>query len=199
MYAEPVPRLWNQTIETHRREVRDAILDTTADIVAEQGLRAVTMSQIAQRTGIGRATLYKYFPDVEAILRAWHERHVTAHLEHLDAVRNGPGDPGAKLAAVLEAFAFIAHGMAHQSHGAQLVALLHRDDHVTQAERRLHELIRDVLAEVAETGEVRSDITADELATYCRHALNAAGELPSKAAVHRLVELTLAGLRPSEH
>jgi len=25
-----VPKLWNETIEAHRREVRDAILDTTA-------------------------------------------------------------------------------------------------------------------------------------------------------------------------
>ena len=38
------------------------------------------MSQIAEQTGIGRATLYKYFPDVEAILLAWHERQVTGHL-----------------------------------------------------------------------------------------------------------------------
>ena len=73
-----MPKLWNETIEAHRREVRDAILDTTAALVAEHGLRSVTMSQIAEKTGIGRATLYKYFPDVEAILPAWHERQITA-------------------------------------------------------------------------------------------------------------------------
>jgi AcrR family transcriptional regulator len=43
-------------------EVRDVIVETTAALVAEHGLRAVTMSQIAEDTGIGRATLYKYFP-----------------------------------------------------------------------------------------------------------------------------------------
>ena len=65
-----MPKLWNVTIEAHRREVRDATLDTTVALVAEHGLRAVTMSQIAEETGIGRATLYKYFPNVEAILFA---------------------------------------------------------------------------------------------------------------------------------
>ena len=35
----PVPKLWNETIEAHRRAVRDAILDTTAALVAEHGLR----------------------------------------------------------------------------------------------------------------------------------------------------------------
>src|SRR4051812_36263133 len=82
-YTAAVPRLWNDTIETHRREVRDAILQTTAALASKHGVTAVTMSQIAEETGIGRATLYKYFPGVEAILVAWHEQHVAAHLEHL--------------------------------------------------------------------------------------------------------------------
>jgi AcrR family transcriptional regulator len=47
--------------------VRDAIVEATATLVARDGLRAVTMAQVAQQAGIGRATLYKYFPSVEAI------------------------------------------------------------------------------------------------------------------------------------
>src|SRR5687768_2488734 len=112
-YSEAMPKLWNETIEAHRREVRDAILDTTAALVAQHGLRSVTMSQIAEETGIGRATLYKYFPDVEAILFAWHERQIAGHLEHLAEVRDQAGDPGQRLEAVLEAYALIAH----ESHG----------------------------------------------------------------------------------
>jgi AcrR family transcriptional regulator len=67
-----VPKLWTETVETHRQEVREAILDATASLVQSRGLLAVTMSDIAEATGIGRATLYKYFPDVETILSAWH-------------------------------------------------------------------------------------------------------------------------------
>lgn len=68
------------------------------------------MSQIAAETGIGRATLYKYFPDVEAILVAWHERHVARHLEHLTEVRDRTADPLQRLEAVLGAYALISHG-----------------------------------------------------------------------------------------
>ncbi|MDR0358963.1 MAG: TetR/AcrR family transcriptional regulator, partial [bacterium] len=71
-----MPRLWNDTIEAHRQAVREATLDTAADLVAERGLASVTMSQIAEQTGIGRATMYKYFRDVDSILIAWHERQV---------------------------------------------------------------------------------------------------------------------------
>ena len=35
-----MPRLWNETIEAHRRDVRQAILDTTAELVTERGLRS---------------------------------------------------------------------------------------------------------------------------------------------------------------
>src|SRR5919107_2993176 len=109
VYTEVVPNLWNETMEAHRAAVRDAILDAAAALVAEHGLRSVTMSQIAEETGIGRATLYKYFPDVEAILFAWHERQIAGHLEQLAEVRDQAGDPGERLEAVLEAFALISH------------------------------------------------------------------------------------------
>src|SRR3954462_7349259 len=87
-YSRPVPRLWDDTIEAHRRTVRDVTLDTAAALVAEHGLASVTMSQIAGRAGIARATLYRYFPDVEAILVAWHERQVDRHLRQLVEVRD---------------------------------------------------------------------------------------------------------------
>src|SRR5437763_10067417 len=100
-----VPRLWSETLETHHREVREAILETTAALVAEHGLRSVTMSQIAEETGIGRATLYKYFSDVEAILLAWHECQIAGRLDYLAEVRDQASAGGERLAAVLDAYA----------------------------------------------------------------------------------------------
>jgi AcrR family transcriptional regulator len=188
-----VPRLWNATIEEHRRTVRDATLDTTAELVARHGLRSVTMSQIAEETGIGRATLYKYFPDVEAILVAWHERQIAGHLEHLAELRDRAGDARERLEAVLGAYAFIQH----EHHGTELAGLLHGGKHVARAQQHLRGLIRDLLAEGADTGHIRDDVAPDELAGFCLHALTAASGLPSKAAVRRLVSVTIAGLHPA--
>jgi AcrR family transcriptional regulator len=187
-----VPKLWQHTIEMHRHAVRDATLDTTVALVAKHGLRSVTMSQIAEETGIGRATLYKYFPDVEAILAAWHERQIAGHLEHLAELRDRAGDARAALEAVLEAYALIQH----EHHGTELAALLHRGEHVAQAEQQLRKFIRELLTGAAESGGVRTDVAPDELASYCLHALEAARTLKSRAAVRRLVAVTLAGLRP---
>ena len=194
-YTVGVPKLWNETIQAHRREVRDAILDATAALVAELGLLSVTMSQIAERTGIGRATLYKYFPDVEAILLAWHERQIASHLDELAGARDQAGSASERLQAVLETYALIAHE-SHGHHDSELAALLHRDDRVAGAERQVQEMISDLLIQVAATGDLRDDVPPDELASYCLHALSAARSLPSKTAVRRLVTVTLAGLRP---
>jgi AcrR family transcriptional regulator len=186
-----MPRLWDETIEAHRRAVRDATLDTTAALVAEHGLASVTMSQIAAETGIGRATLYKYFPDVDAILVAWHERQVAEHLAQLAEVRDQAGRAGERLKAVLETYALILH----EHHGSDLAASLHRGAHVAQAHQQLRDFVRDLLREGTASGEVRDDVTPEELASYCLHAVAAARHLPSKAAVSRLVGVILAGLQ----
>ena len=191
-YSGVMPRLWDETIEAHRRAVRDATLDTTAALVAQHGLASVTMSQIAEQTGIGRATLYKYFPDVDAILLAWHERQIADHLEQLAQVRDRAEHAGARLKAVLEAYALIVQ----QHHGSDLAALLHRGAHVARAQQQLHEFIRDLLREGAASGQVRDDVAPEELASYCLHAVAAARHLPSGAAVRRLVGVILAGLQP---
>jgi AcrR family transcriptional regulator len=190
-----VPKLWNETIEEHRRAVREAVLEVTAALVAEHGLRGVTMSRIAEGTGIGRATLYKYFPDVESIMTAWHERQITGHLQELAVLRDGPGSAGERLTVVLEAYAFIQR--RRHGHDAEIGAALHRGEHVAHAERHLRTFVRDLLAEGVEAGEVRDDVAPEELADYCLHALAAAGGLSSAAAVRRLVTVTVDGLRPS--
>src|SRR4051812_30834175 len=93
-------KLWEESMEAHRHQVRDAILDATAALVAERG-RSVTMSQIAERAGIGRATLYKYFGDIGAIIHAWHARQIAGHLRELAEIRDRTSGPGRRLEAPL--------------------------------------------------------------------------------------------------
>jgi AcrR family transcriptional regulator len=191
-----MPKLWSETIAAHRAEVRDAILETAVSLVEEQGLRGVTMSEIAEQTGIGRATLYKYFRDVESILHAWHERAIDAHLGQLRELRDRPGSATERLAAVLHAFASIAsESGGHRD--TELAALMHRGHKLLRPEAQLRALVSELVAEAAAVGEVRNDVAPKELAIYCIHALAAARTMPSKAAIDRLVEVTLAGLKPA--
>jgi AcrR family transcriptional regulator len=188
-----MPKLWTATIDTHRRTVREAILDAAWTLVKSRGPLAVRMSEVAEEAGIGRATLYKYFPDVESILVAWHHRHVAAHLEQLAALRDGPGDAGSRLRAVLDAYASICQ--QRERHGTDVAVLLHRGGEAGRAEEHVVALIRDLVAEAARDGQARDDVEPDELAQYAIHALAAAGRLQDGDAVRRLVDVTWAGIR----
>ena len=189
-----MPRLWSATIAEHRHDVRAAILDAAADLVAAHGLRGVTMSRIAKEAGIGRATLYKYFASVEAIVFAWHERQIERHLDQLAEVRDRAGDGVEQLEAVLRAYALIARE-TRARHERGLVELLHRDEHVASGRARLHSLVRDLVDAGVKQGALRNDVPSHELTTYCLHALSAAAHLPSRAAAERLVHVTLSALR----
>ena len=188
-----MPKAWTESIAAHRADVREAILHSVASLLSEKGMLSLTMSEIAARAGIGRATLYKHFSDVEAILLAWHERQISAHLDYLAEVRGNAAD-ARRLEAVLEAYAMIVHE-SRGHHDGELAAFLHRDGQVAAAQLRVREMLRALVAEGVHRGTVRDDVPPDELAGYCLAALTAAGNLPSKAAVRRLVEVTLAGLR----
>jgi len=195
VYRCHVPKLWNETIESHRRDVRDAVMETAASLVFEHGLRGVTMAQIAERAGIGRATLYKYFSDVDAILHAWHARQVDGHLRALREIHDGAGDPADRITSVLRAYARIVQKT--RSHDTDLVKFLHPDQQVHDAQRELHDMVAQLIAEAADAGKLRADVDASELASYCLHALNAAATVTSNKALDRLVTVTVDGLRSS--
>jgi AcrR family transcriptional regulator len=191
-----MPRIWHETIEAHRDAVREATINATAALVAEHGLTGVTMSQIAKDTGIGRATLYKYFPDVESILKAWHDRQIDQHLRELLQVRDQTTGAAERLEAVLTAY---AQAIFHRrTHDKDIVDMLHRGEHVAAAHHHLREFIQELITHAAAAGAVRQDVPAGELTSYCLHALAAATSLQDPAAVHRLLRTTLTGIRTSD-
>ena len=51
-------------VQRTRAAVRDALLS----LVEEDGLGAVTHHRVAERAGLGRATVYRHFPTVESLV-----------------------------------------------------------------------------------------------------------------------------------
>lgn len=188
-----MPKLWTETIEEHRDAVRDALIDAVGDLVALSGVAGLSMAAIASRAGVGRATLYRYFPDLEAILRAWHERHVGRHLAALAAARDDEVDAEGRLVALFESYVRVVRESARHGGGA-MAGLLHRAPHMAGAERQVRALLRAALADAAAAGAIRKDVPSEELTEFVLAALGAADGL-SAAASERLVAVTMAGLK----
>ena len=190
-----MPKIWADTVDQHRSEVRDAILEATGELATEVGERALTMSEIAARAGIGRATLYKYFGDIESILAAWHQRMISLHLAHLRDVIANEDDPQRRLVAAATRHA----ETIHQHHHASAIILRPASSSeqattVADGKNQLIELFTE-LATAAQAEQPESiPLPPAEFANYLIHALAAAATAESKASLRRLVSLTL-GMR----
>ncbi|AZO61852.1 MAG: TetR family transcriptional regulator [Mesorhizobium sp.] len=186
----PMPKLWNDTIEAHRDAVATTIVNKTAELAAAEGLHNLTMARIAKETGIGRATLYKYFSEVEQILVAWHAREVSTHLAALDQAGAKGAGPLAALEAVLLAYA----ENARRGHGHAFAALLHSMPHARHAYARVEAMVAELIAEAMNAGEIEDASPAAELARYALAAIAAAQQARSKPKLERLLRMILRGL-----
>lgn len=83
----------------------DALLDAARDVFEEYGARRANVDDIARAAGISRSTLYRRFPNKEALLEAVVDRETGRFFDELDRIAEHlpPQE------AVIECF---AHGVA---------------------------------------------------------------------------------------
>ena len=70
-------------------EKQRVILDTAAEVFAEQCMEKASMAQVAARAQVSKALLYHYYPSKDALIFAI----ITTHLEELDAAIEEADDP----------------------------------------------------------------------------------------------------------
>jgi len=68
--ARPIPS------QSRSRDRVERLLDSAAAVFAETGYESATTNAIAERAGVSIGSLYRYFPDKQAMLRALAERHL---------------------------------------------------------------------------------------------------------------------------
>lgn len=86
-----------------RRETIDEILAIADDVMTEEGVNGLSLSEIARRLGVKPPSIYKYFDSLMAIYDALFGRGQRAHLESMRSAM-ARAEPGLEaLAAGLEA------------------------------------------------------------------------------------------------
>ncbi|GIF20092.1 AcrR family transcriptional regulator [Actinoplanes tereljensis] len=76
-------------------EAHRAVLAATEELLGEIGYHRVTMERIAERSGVGKMTLYRWWPNKAAVITD----AVREHLAPDPAI--SPGDPIAQLTALV--------------------------------------------------------------------------------------------------
>jgi AcrR family transcriptional regulator len=115
-----VAEQWAEVLDEHRARQRRQIMTVALELVSERGLAGVSMSALAQRAGISRATLYHYFPDLEQVLLAWVGEEVDAFVAELARELSGLDDPVARLRRIIDAHVTAFSGAEHRF-GADLL------------------------------------------------------------------------------
>ena len=86
-----------------RRETIDEILAIAADVMTEEGVNGLSLSEVARRLGVKPPSIYKYFDSLMAIYDALFARGQRDHLEAMRSAMAG-AEPGLDaLAAGLDA------------------------------------------------------------------------------------------------
>jgi AcrR family transcriptional regulator len=67
-------------------DTETTILDATLAEVLEHGIRRTSASDVARRAGVSRQTLYRYWPDAQALFAALVTRELLAELPVVDGV-----------------------------------------------------------------------------------------------------------------
>lgn len=161
---------------------RERILDAATDVVRRLGLRRTSMSDVAAHAGVSRGSVYRYFPDRDALVDAVLERTAIRFVASSeDAVRRGR----TLAAQVGEAAVFIR---AHQRDEVVTLRLAGDEESLlaTLLTARMHRLLEEwvdfwlpFLAEAERRGEIRADLDHRQAAEWIVRLMLSFSVMPS--------------------
>jgi AcrR family transcriptional regulator len=157
---------WSHALDQHRANQRAQVLAAALELMGERGMTGLTMSALAERAGISRATLYHHFRDVDSVMAAWVGEQINRSLATLVRDAEAIADPMARLEYVFDTQ---AHVFASQHH--RLDVQHFESEASAPAVRRevaarmapLRDLLANTVSEAQRSGALRPSI-APELA-----------------------------------
>ena len=62
-----MPKIIGESLASHREITRSRLFEALGSLMAEQSFESITMSQIAERAGVGRTAVYNHFAARRAV------------------------------------------------------------------------------------------------------------------------------------
>ncbi len=156
----------NDTAEGGGRPVRaDArrnrlkVIDAAQAVFSERGPDA-RMEEVAEKAGVAVGTLYRHFPNKEALLEALIAKRLGQVIEVARDVLQRDVEPWKAFSRVMRRLT----GMAYEDRAfAHVVPLLGDEGEVGEAKRRVGTLLEELVHKAQEAGKMRQDVGAEDL------------------------------------
>jgi AcrR family transcriptional regulator len=174
---------------------RQRILRAASQVFTARGLQA-SLDDVARQAGVGVGTVYRRFPDKEALVDALFEDKLAALVTEAERALEAP-DSWTGLVTLLER----AGAMLTRDRG--LVEILmyatYGQDRVSQARARMQPVVTRVVERAQRDGKVRADFRPTDV-PFIEFMLSAAAEYAAQTQPEvwrRYLTLIVDGLRPS--
>jgi AcrR family transcriptional regulator len=171
---------------------RDTLLAAATRAFATAG-EEPSMRAIAREAGVGIATLYRHFPTREALVDAvYHdqvERLTVGARELLEAFP--PAEAMRRWMDLFGDWLMTKHGMI----GTLLAMIESGEIALAQTRAELLAVIDSILAAGRAVGELRADVTAEDISASLLGIFTVAGKPEHRAQADRLLDLLMDGLR----
>lgn len=172
---------------------RRRILDTAAELMAERGI-GVSLEEVAVAADVGVGTVYRRFPDREALVRALFSEHVDAVVA-LATQAGESHDPWQGIQDFLGtvlAMQAANRGLSQILRGGELGATLAHDARI-----RITPFVQELVTRAHDAGQLRADIGPGDLvlAEIMVGAVAERAGPDNEATWRRALSIVLAGLR----
>jgi AcrR family transcriptional regulator len=189
-----------EAVDLSRGTIRERLDRALVDYLAtmtDHSLAELTIEAVAQEAGVSRATAYRYLGSREELL---HRAALALAAGHIERCATILGRTTTVAARVEESFAYVAR---ETSRDALLQLLLHspRSSVIDTALREMSaDMMGTAVREGQTDGQVRSDISADELISFLIEQLYVVERLGRDEPQTRLWvrQFVLPALRPPE-
>lgn len=143
----------------------EQILDALQYLLESKDIRTISVNEIAQTAGIGKGSIYYYFPSKDAILEALIERNYEKPIKtakNLAKQRNV--SPFIRMAMIFQACRnssneFLRHNTGSEESAAQDKLLLHQK-HLNHLVTELKPVLTAIIEQGIETGDIHFDHAA---------------------------------------
>lgn len=174
----------------------ERLLAEARTVFAQHGTDAA-LEEIARRSGVGIGTLYRHFPNRQAIMNAVFQEAKTTLLERSRELADAEQSCGALIEWLR---ALISHASEYRGLAQALMSASHDESlALSQCCVPLTEAGETLLARARERGAVRADVSIGDLMQLTKAIALAAEQAPDDPDLpDRLLLLTLHGLRDDQ-